>query len=166
MPHRRSVPKPAWVQRAPLATKPSSPAKKPRGLPRGFFVVRPAGRTHATLADDQGQTAGQGIHALAGTPGGHTQAARRGQDARHPDADGSTDPASVASSARTDLRGRILRVELRLPTGEERPSGGQGSAAVCGRRPPGRGPDRGGRVVVAMDLEKFFDRVNHDLLTA
>ena len=37
MPHRRSVPKPAWVQRAPLATKPSSPAKNPGACP-GVFL--------------------------------------------------------------------------------------------------------------------------------
>ena len=54
--------------------------------------------------------------------------------------------------------GAELRVELRLPTGEERPSGGQGGKAVCCRRPA----RRGGHV----DLEKFFDRVNHDLLMA
>ena len=55
------------------------------------------------------------------------------------DADGSVDPASVASGALADLRGRLLRIELRLPTGEERPSGGQGGKAVRRRRPAGGG---------------------------
>ena len=46
---------------------------------------------------------------------------------------------------------------LRFPTGEVCPSGGPGGAAVCRRRPARRGD---------MDLEKFFDRVNHDILMA
>ncbi len=56
-----------------------------------------------------------------------------------PDADGSTDPASVVSSATADLRGGILRIELWLPTWEERPSSGQGGVEICSRRPQGCG---------------------------
>jgi hypothetical protein len=37
-------------------------------------------------------------------PSGYREAARRSEDARHPDADGSIDPASVASGALADLR--------------------------------------------------------------
>ena len=77
----------------------------------------------------------------------HSQAASRGQDARHSDADGPADPASVASSAQSDLRSGLLRVELRLPTGEERPSGGQGSEAICRRRPKHCGGYRPGEVL-------------------
>ena len=64
-----------------------------------------------------------------------------GQDARHTNADGSHDPASVASGARAALRGGILRIELRLPTGEACPSSGQGGQAVCCRRPQDGGRD-------------------------
>lgn len=46
---------------------------------------------------------------------------------------------SVASSALTDLRGGILRVKLRLSTGEARPSSDQGGTAICCRRSPGWG---------------------------
>lgn len=62
-------------------------------------------------------------HALAGAPGGHCEAARRNTNTRHSDADGSYDPASVASGAVADLRSGVLGGELRLSTGKERPSG-------------------------------------------
>ena len=53
---------------------------------------------------------------------------------------------------------RLLGVELRLSTGKQRASSGA-------RRPGSMSPKAGGWVV-DMDLEKFFDRVNHDLLMA
>ncbi len=43
----------------------------------------------ATLAGDQGQPAGGELHSLAGTPGGHSEAARWDENPRHSDADGS-----------------------------------------------------------------------------
>ena len=127
-----------------------------RGRSRWHRRCRVQRPPQATLADDQGQTTGgeyipQPVRRVdIPKPQGGVQ------NTRHPDGDGSNDPAGVASGALTDLRGRLLRIELRLSTGEERPSSGQGGQAVCRRRPQGW--------VVDMDLEKFFDRVNHDLL--
>lgn len=46
----------------------------------------------------------------ASMPGRHTQATRRGENARHTDADGSVDSTSASSSVLTDLRGGIFRV--------------------------------------------------------
>lgn len=46
-----------------------------------------------------------GLHASSRAPGGYPQAAGRGQDTRDSNADGSNDPASVASGALADLRG-------------------------------------------------------------
>ena len=47
-----------------------------------------------------------------------------GTRTRHSNADGSHDPASVASGAVTNLRSGVLGLELRLPTGKERSSSG------------------------------------------
>mgnify|MGYP003500176267 CR=1 FL=1 len=76
---------------------------------------------------------------------------------RKSDADGSTDPASIASGALTDFRSGFLRVELRLPTGR---------AAHQAVKAAKQYAAQGLRVVVGMDLEKFFDRVNHNHLMA
>ena len=49
----------------------------------------------------------------------------------------------------------LQRAQLRLPAGATRARRGAGSAAYV---------QAGRRVVVDVDLEKFFDRVNHDIL--
>jgi RNA-directed DNA polymerase len=119
--------------------------------------ARVQGSPAATLADDQGQAACGNVHPASSAPGGYSEAARRGEDARHSDADGSVDPASVASGALTDLRGGVLRVSYGF-----RPGRSAHQAVQAAQRYVAEGR----RVVVDMDLEKFFDRVNHDILMA
>ena len=68
-----------------------------------------------------------------------------------------TDSASHAAGSPGAVGSNVLQAQLRLPTGA--------------LRPPSRGPSaalhcRGYSVVVDLDLEKFFDRVNHDSLMA
>ena len=73
-----------------------------------------------------------------------------------PDRGGPADPAGAAASAATAHRPHLQRAQLRLPAGAQRARRGVGRrSSTC--RP-------GYRVVVDVDLEKFFDRVNHDIL--
>ena len=118
-------------------------------------VSRAQRPSEATLADDTDQTAGGRLSTATGAPGGHTQAARRGTDTGHSDGGGSADPAGVASGAATDLRADLLGGELRLSAGRN---------AHQALRQARQYVAQGKRWVVDMDLEKFFDRVNHDLL--
>ena len=95
------------------------------------------------------------VPAQSGTTGDDPQTRRWRARAGHPDGDGSADPAGAAASAATDAR----------PTFSEH---------SYGFRPGRRAHDAvlaaqayvqvGHRVVVDVDLEKFFDRVNHDIL--
>ena len=97
------------------------------------------------------------LPAGAGARGGDPQARWRGAPVGHPDGGGPADPAGDASGADAAVRSGLLERLLRLPAGAER------SQAVAGRAGShGRGP----RWVVDLDLEKFFDRVNHDVLMA
>jgi RNA-directed DNA polymerase len=67
------------------------------------------------------------------------------------------DPAGLAAGSSEALGPDVFQAQLRLPTGTLRSSGSSPGAAIhC----------RGYNVVVDVDLEKFFDRVNHDSLMA
>ena len=66
-------------------------------------------------------------------------------------------PAGHRTGANPHLRDRILARELRLPNGEERAPGNSPGAGYI---------EEGYGWVVDMDIEKFFDNVNHDKLMA
>ena len=89
------------------------------------------------------------------TASGDTEADRGCARPRHPDGTRSLHPAGGAAGAAGGLGPDVLRGELRLPSRPLRASGGGA----------GTGVHRGGYGwVVDIDLEKFFDRVNHDIL--
>src|ERR1700674_5420810 len=71
----------------------------------------------SALAASEASAAGGRVHRAAGAPGRHTEAARRGENARGTDNGGSADPASTASSDATDLRGDVLGIELWVSSG-------------------------------------------------
>ena len=75
--------------------------------------------------------------------------------ARHPDGARPLHPAGGAAGAASGVGPDVLRAQLRLPAGALGASGGGAGAGV---HRAGHG------VVVDIDLEKFFDRVNHDIL--
>ncbi len=96
------------------------------------------------------------LPAAAGEAAGDPEARRRGAGARHPDA------CSTGSSSRPSCRCCSRRFD---PTFSEhsygfRP-GRRAHDAVCAAQ---RYIQEGRRWVVDVDLEKFFDRVNHDVL--
>ena len=93
-----------------------------------------------------------------GAEGGNTQAGRRNAAIGHSDGAGPSHPAGAASGFAAALRSGLLRIQLRVSARPERASGG--SPGARSMWPKGR------RWVVDMDLEKFFDRVNHDILMA
>ena len=97
------------------------------------------------------------LPAAAGEAGGDTQAGRRGAEAWHPDGAGPLHPAGGAAGAAGAVGPDVLRAQLRLPPGR--------SAHQAVARAQQYIAD-GYRWVVDIDLEKFFDRVNHDLLMA
>ena len=79
----------------------------------------------------------------------------RHADARHSDGARPLHPAGGVAGAAGGLGRDVLRDQLRLPAGTLGASGGGTGAGVhCVRA----------RCVVDIDLEKFFDRVNHDIL--
>lgn len=103
------------------------------------------------------QTIGRGLRASADTPGEHCQAVRRSAYPRYTEADGSPDPASVASGLEPPVRAGLLGFKLRLPAGQERASSGGGGPAVCGRRLPlggGHGLGEVLRPMIAMCMSK------------
>ena len=113
-----------------------------------------------TLAEDKTGTVGRRVHAGGGAQGGHTQAARWGPYfLGYPDGTGSSDSTGTASDVATAVRTRVLRVELRDGF---RPGRNAHQAVKAARSYVAEGK----RWVVDLDLEKFFDRVNHDVLMA
>ena len=109
------------------------------------------------LAEREAGAAGRAISAAAGASSGHPEAVGRGAHTGHADGGGSADPAGAASGPATGVRADVLGRQLRLPSGAQRAAGGAQSAAYI---------REGKRWVVDIDLEKFFDRVNHDVLMA
>ena len=77
-------------------------------------------------------------------------------DAGHPDGAGSVDTANALAGAATDIRSDLQRAQLRIPTG----AGSARRGASSAKRTSKSGKDW----VVDMDISKFFDRVNHDIL--
>ena len=119
---------------------------------------------------DGGRTAGLAEGELGagprGTPRGHVPAdsspaaddpedGRGRARARHPDRAGPSDPTGAASGPPADLRSHLLRSQLRVPSWSP---GARCRTACAGYVQEGR------RWVVDVDLERFFDRVNHDIL--
>src|SRR5258708_3392427 len=92
-----------------------------------------------------------------GATGGNPEAGRRGAKAWHPDGAGSIDPAGGDAGTATQMGPNILRTQSRVPAETLGASSGSQGTAVHRRR-----PSLGG----SLDLEKFFDRVNHDKLMA
>ena len=90
-----------------------------------------------------------------GAKGADPQARWREAVARHPHGGGPPHPAGPKSGAGADLRARLLRIKLRFQTRPKRPTGRAKARAYVAE---------GRRFVVDLDLEKFFDRVNHDIL--
>ncbi len=90
-------------------------------------------QTHWALSE--GGAAGRKLPAAGSARGGHTQAARRGEDTGRAHGGGPADPASGAASPATDLRGRVQRVELRLQTWAQRVAGGASCPRLRARRP-------------------------------
>ena len=93
-----------------------------------------------------------------GAWGGNPQAGRRGAPIGHPDGGGPAGAASDPASAGTLAGPDLLGFELRFPAGTW--SAIDALAQAQEYVAEGRG------IVVDVDLEKFFDRVNHDILMA
>ena len=110
------------------------------------------------LAGSQGGPRRGELPAEPGAAGGDTEAGRRGEAVRHSDGDGSPDPAGDCTGADAAVRAGVFTTTA---TGFGRAQGPR-----CGQSRP-RGTSREGYDwVVDIDLEKFFDRVNHDKLMA
>ena len=87
--------------------------------------------------------------------GRDTEGIGRHAVARHPDGTRPFHPAGGAAGAASGLGPDLLRAQPRLPPWPlGAGSGARGANLHCRRRPH----------VVDIDLEKFFDRVNHDVL--
>ena len=98
---------------------------------------------------------GRGVHAETRARGRNTQGGRRGATIGHPDGSGSPRPASDSANS-----GAIID-----PTFSESSYGfRRGRSAHQALKKASEYVREGNWVVVDLDLEKFFDRVNHDIL--
>jgi len=110
-----------------------------------------------TLASDPGTVAEWDLHAAAGETGRNPEAGRRGAEAWHPDGAGSIHPAGGDAGSATQVGPDVFRSQLRV-----RPARSAQQALETAQQYM----TDGHRWVVDLDLEKFFDRVNHDKLMA
>src|ERR1019366_7100865 len=96
------------------------------------------------------------LRAEAGKAGRNRQAGRRGAKAWHPNGVGSIYPAGGDAGSAEAVGPDVFRLQLRVPAGTiGSASGGPGAAVYIAE---------GYDWCVDLDLEKFFDRVNHDKL--
>jgi len=107
------------------------------------------------LASDPRTTAEWNLRTKAGEAGGNPQTGRRGAKAWYPDGAGSFYPASGDACSAAAVGSDFLRIQLWFSTGTVSSSSGSSGAAIY---------RHGYSWVVDLDLEKFFDRVNHDKL--
>ena len=121
----------------------------------GMSVDRSAGLSERPLARDPGPAARRQLQAAAGAAGRDPEGDGRHAAARHSDGARPLHPAGGDAGAAGGLGRDVLRGKLRLPAGALGASGGGTGAGVH---------RVGHAVVVDFDLEKFFDRVNHDIL--
>jgi hypothetical protein len=133
--------------------------KSNKGSPgiEGMTVGRVTGLSEATLASDSGTTARRNLQAATGEAGGNPQAGRRSAPIGHSDGAGSVPPTGGDAG----LQGRWD------PTFSEHSHGfGPRRSAHQAVAKGQQYIAEGNRWVVDLDLEKFFDRVNHDKLMA
>ena len=109
------------------------------------------------LAENQAVSVGGRIHASGSAQGGDTEAARRGTHPGHSLCAGSADPTGTSSDTATSVRSRVSESSYGFRPGR---NAHQAVNAARGYVAEGR------RWTVDLDLEKFFDRVNHDVLMA
>ena len=136
----------------------ASPGKPWERRGRRHEGRRIAGLPAGTLASNSRTIDGGDVQAAAGEAGRDPKAGRRGAQAGHPDGAGEDDPAGgVCRSCSHDGTRRSPEHSYGFRPGR---SAHQAVAAAQ------RHIAEGCRWVVDMDLEKFFDRVNHDRLMA
>jgi RNA-directed DNA polymerase len=114
---------------------------------------RSFGLPEAALALDSGRAVARELPTTTGATGGNPEAGRRGAKAWHPDGAGSLDPASGDAGSATQRGPDFLRTQ---PGFRPKRSAHQAVAKAPQYIAAGH------RWVVDLDLEKFFDRVNHD----
>jgi len=120
---------------------------------------RPAitGVSETELASNPGTIVERDVSTATGEAGGNPQAGWRGAKAWHPDGAGSVHPASGDASTARQVGPDIFQSQLRF-----RPGRSAHQAVDAAQQYMAAGH----RWVVDLDLEKFFDRVNHDKLMA
>ena len=121
----------------------------------GMTVDDLTGLPETALASHPRTAAERDLRAAAGEAGGNPEAGRRGAKARHPDGAGPIHPASGDAGAATAVGPDVLRHSYGFRPGR---SAHQAVAQAQQYIAEGYG------WVVDLDLEKFFDRVNHDKL--
>src|SRR5215472_13518917 len=97
--------------------------KKPSPFRRRLF----------TVAKIKQAPVGRRIPTCGGAQGGDTEAARRGTHPGHSDSVGPADPTGASSDTATDVRSRVLSLELWFSPRTQRTSGGEGRSEVCCR---------------------------------
>src|SRR5690554_4756230 len=93
----------------------------------------------------------------AGQAGGDPEAERRDAPVGHPNGGRPSGSAGHSASPAADPGAELLDLQFRFPPGPER------ARALA---QAGKYVSQGYGIVVDLDLEKFFDRVNHDILMA
>jgi RNA-directed DNA polymerase len=149
--HRVSAAASGADEREPAASVEAVKANKGAAGVDGLDIARPRSTSAAWPAIREQLVGRTG---QVRSTGDDPETGRRRARAGHPDGDGSADPASAAASAATAAGPHLQRTQLRLPAGR------RAHDAVLGAS----GYVQSGKMVVDVDLEKFFDRVNHDIL--
>ena len=112
---------------------------------------------HKHWANHSGTVASRNVQAATRAEGGNPEAERRGQEIGHPYGARPTDPASGVTGSAEALGPDVLQTQLWLSSGRSAHQAVEQAQAYIAE---------GYQWVVDIDLEKFFDRVNHDLLMA
>jgi RNA-directed DNA polymerase len=123
----------------------------------GMKGRRAAGLPEAALASDSGTTVEWDLQAATGEAGGNPEAGRRSAQAGHPDGAGSIYPAGGDAGSAKQMGPDVFRTQHGF-----RPKRSAHQAVAKAQQYIAAGH----RWVVDLDLEKFFDRVNHDKLMA